>query len=257
MLRNTLLTAVLLFAVLIQPASSQDVFQVQLAAYAEPFANFKSFFANYGIENVEEVSDQNGLFRYVISGFDNRLAAESVLKKAKERGFEKAVVVDLEEQRALCGVPCPYFNGGVVFNDDANEGITVRTIRFDYGRYSLNAETKKELNEMAFILEHNRDYVLKILGHTDAAGDAATNMRVAAERARSARNYLIGKGISAERLFIKVYGESRPIVPNTDDKGQLIPENQKLNRRVVLAVIKKDETVVKDSELKAVPPNSK
>jgi len=46
------------------------------------------------------------------------------------------------------------------------------------------------------------------------------------------RDYLIGKGIAADRLTAKGYGESRPVADNETEKGRY------MNRRVELVPMK-------------------
>ena len=87
---------------------------------------------------------------------------------------------------------------------------------------------------------------LTLLGHADAIGDKDANLKLSANRARSARNYLLNKGIRSERMSIKVFGESDPITPNKDIDNTDRPEARKLNRRVTLAL--RDEK----GEIKAV-----
>jgi outer membrane protein OmpA-like peptidoglycan-associated protein len=151
------------------------------------------------------------------------------------RGFPYAYVIDLEEQRVLCGAGCPYFRNGVIFVKDTAHRKTVRNIYFDSGRFSLNKEAKAILDEMAVVLKENPKLNLTIKGYTDAAGSPKANIQLASSRSRSARNYLIMKGIRADRMFIKVYGEAEPLASNKDDEGRDSPENMKINRRVMLA----------------------
>jgi outer membrane protein OmpA-like peptidoglycan-associated protein len=67
-------------------------------------------------------------------------------------------------------------------------------------------------------------------------------LKLAGSRSRSARDYLIYKGIKADRMFMELYGEAEPAAPNAEDdgsdkgKGQDLPENRKWNRRVLLVI---------------------
>jgi OOP family OmpA-OmpF porin len=124
---------------------------------------------------------------------------------------------------------------------DPKREATLQNIYFDFGRYSLTAESKGVLNSVYEKLRDNPNLKLKLLGYTDGVGSAQANMQLAASRARSARNYLINKGIRADRMFIKVFGEAEPVAPNAEEVGEGkmedLPENRKWNRRVVLAII--------------------
>ncbi|MCD4654726.1 OmpA family protein [bacterium] len=71
------------------------------------------------------------------------------------------------------------------------------------------------------------DVKFEIAGHTDGIGDPESNMKLSKLRAEAVRSYLIENyKIIPERLVVAYYGESKPVVPNSD-KG-----NQGINRRV-------------------------
>jgi outer membrane protein OmpA-like peptidoglycan-associated protein len=131
---------------------------------------------------------------------------------------------------------------------DPKREVTVRNIYFDFGRYSLSLEAKEELNNVYQILRENPALRLKVLGYTDGVGSPQANLQLASSRARSARNYLINRGIRADRMFIKVFGEANPVAPNSDEfeQNKDLPENRKWNRRVVLALIDEQGEVKTD-----------
>jgi OOP family OmpA-OmpF porin len=79
---------------------------------------------------------------------------------------------------------------------------------------------------MVQILNDYPDYSLSIAGHTDSKGDDNYNLRLSYERAAAARKYMVEKGIPAERIESRGYGESKPIADNKTAAGQA------LNRRV-------------------------
>jgi outer membrane protein OmpA-like peptidoglycan-associated protein len=53
-------------------------------------------------------------------------------------------------------------------------------------------------------------------------------MGLSQRRAEAVRNYLVEKGVSAERLTVKAYGESQPVADNATEEGRF------QNRRVEL-----------------------
>jgi outer membrane protein OmpA-like peptidoglycan-associated protein len=214
--------------------AAQD-FRLQVAAYADSMPSV--YFREKGLNTVIATYDQIGLYRYFAGSYKTREAARFAQEELIQKGFPHAQIIDLEEQRILCGADCPYFRNGVVFVKDTAQDQTVRNIYFDFGRYSLNTESKAELNVVAQWLKEDKGAKLGILGYTDGVGSAQANVELATSRARSARNYLINKGIRADRMFIKVFGEADPDAPNADDLGNDLPENRKWNRRVALAIL--------------------
>jgi outer membrane protein OmpA-like peptidoglycan-associated protein len=220
-------------------AAAQD-FRVQIAAFGERMK--PAYFKERGVENYIESTDQLGLYRYFAGSYASREAAEKVQHELMEKGFPFATIIDIEEQRILCGAGCPYFRNGVLYVQDPQQANTVRNIYFDFGRYSLTEESRQLLREVAEQMKSDASLKLKVLGYTDGVGSPQANMQLAGNRARSARNYLIGTGIRADRMFIKVYGEADPAAPNTEETttghpGEDLPDNRKWNRRVVLALV--------------------
>ena len=229
---------------------AQD-FRVQIAAYGERMK--PSFFKERGIEDYVETTDQLGLYRYFAGAFKTRDEAEKVRKEVAAKGFAYALIIDLEEQRVLCGAGCPYFRNGTVYVQDQQRKETTNTIYFEFGRYSLTPEAKPVLNRFYEQMRDNPALKLKIHGFTDGVGSAEANRRLSANRTRSARNYLIYKGIRADRMLMEFFGEANPILANkeeTDDRTDS-PENRKWNRRVVLLLVNDfGEAATDDSVLK-------
>ena len=69
-------------------------------------------------------------------------------------------------------------------------------------------------------------------GHTDSVGSAKTNQRLSESRANSVRDFLVDKGIGADRLTAIGYGEDKPIATNNTRSGRA------QNRRVEINLIK-------------------
>ncbi|HOY06464.1 MAG TPA: OmpA family protein [Saprospiraceae bacterium] len=221
---------------LFQNGSFAQDFRVQIAAFEQPMA--MSYFTERGVNDYVETTDQIGLFRYFAGAYATRLDAEKVRQEMIAKGFPFASIIDVEEQRILCEVNCPYFRNGVFFIADPQANI--RNIYFDFGLNTLTAAARTELDRVAERLIKNKALKLNVLGYTDGVGSPQANVELAAGRARAARNYLIAKGIRADRMFIKVFGEADPVAPNGEEtsNGAIIdlPENRKWNRRVVLAL---------------------
>lgn len=210
---------------------------MQIAAYGEKMN--PQFFKDHGVENYIETTDQLGLYRYFAGAYKTRDEAEVVRKEMVVKGFPYALIIDLEEQRVLCGAGCPYFRNGTVYVQDPQRKETTNTIYFEFGRYSLTPDAKTVLNRFFEQLRDNPALKLRIHGFTDGVGSAEANRRLSAQRARSARNYLAYKGIRPDRMLIEQFGEANPVLPNkdeTDDRTDA-PENRKWNRRVVLLLV--------------------
>jgi peptidoglycan-associated lipoprotein len=103
-------------------------------------------------------------------------------------------------------------------------------VHFDFDRYTLRPEALRILDEAVKAMQSDNTLRLTIEGHTDSIGTNEYNLALGERRANSAREYLVSRGISADRLNIVSYGEERPKHDNTRE------ETRRLNRRAALTV---------------------
>ena len=79
-----------------------------------------------------------------------------------------------------------------------------------------------------------------IEGHTDSKGSDNYNLYLSKARADKIKEILNVMGIENTRLVPNGFGESRPLVPNSNPDGTDNPENRQRNRRVEFKIIKED-----------------
>lgn len=221
-------------------SASAQHFKVQIAAYSEQQP--PAYFQERGVLNYSESVDPSGIYWYFTGRTETREAADSMQQELVSKGFKYALVIDLDEQRLLSDADCPYIKNGVVFMNKPHSDSFKQVIYFDAGATELDAKAKIVLDALSLKMKQDHNLSLRIAGYTDGVGDAVTNLELSASRSRSARNYLIYKGIRADRMTMEIYGEADPAAPNTEDdgsnngKGKDLPENRKYNRRVVLTL---------------------
>lgn len=111
-----------------------------------------------------------------------------------------------------------------------NELLVRKYIHYETGAYTISKENKKYMNAIARILKDNKQFVLRVNSHADANGNDDFNLALSVKRANEIRNYLVKKGIAADRIMTYGYGESRPL--NTCTNGVACSELQhRQNRR--------------------------
>ncbi|HXV14459.1 MAG TPA: PKD domain-containing protein [Candidatus Krumholzibacteria bacterium] len=110
----------------------------------------------------------------------------------------------------------------------AQKSVVLEGVNFKSNRSTLLPESETILNNVAEILLANPDVNVEVGGHSDADGKDEYNMKLSDARANAVRNYLITKGVPAERLTARGYGETHPIADN------VTPEGKAQNRRVEL-----------------------
>ena len=209
-------------------------YRVQLAAYIEkvPF----SYFSEAHIFGVYMLTDQNNIYRYYIGEFRERAEADLLVKEAMNKGFKNAYVIDIEEQRQLCGKPCPYISPSSTYSDESTEILNLQNVFFGFDQATLSLESKRILDKVIKVLKENPKLKILVSGHTDSKGPAGYNVALSKRRARNAKYYLMDRGIKASRIKAEVFGESIPSKENLDLNGKDDPQGRKFNRRVVLAI---------------------
>jgi outer membrane protein OmpA-like peptidoglycan-associated protein len=109
-------------------------------------------------------------------------------------------------------------------------------VNFETGKAALLPDSKTLLDEVAQALaDHPEIQKVRIEGHTDNQGGAASNKRLSDKRSKSVRDYLISKGIDGKRLEAKGMGQSKPIADNKTAEGR------EQNRRVELKILKRSK----------------
>ncbi|MBK8341168.1 MAG: OmpA family protein [Flavobacteriales bacterium] len=83
------------------------------------------------------------------------------------------------------------------------------TVRFLRASADLEPEQRLLLNEVFEQLARAANERVLITGYTDRSGDAGANLALSELRAHMVRNYLLQRGIAAERLLVNYYGDSR------------------------------------------------
>ena len=98
--------------------------------------------------------------------------------------------------------------------------IALRNVFFATGKADITSESNAELKRLVDLLNVVPRLKIELSGHTDNTGSESLNQKLSQERAEAVREYLIGKGISADRLVSKGYGSSRPVDTNDSSQGR-------------------------------------
>jgi len=96
---------------------------------------------------------------------------------------------------------------------------------FDFDIHELSAEANQTVDGIVNVLQ-DVDGLILIDGHADHTGTDAYNQALSMRRANSVRDALVSRGISADRLSVRGFGERQPAATNSTSEGRA------LNRRV-------------------------
>ena len=102
---------------------------------------------------------------------------------------------------------------------DEIRNFEAENIYFAFDRSDLTDESKSALREKGNWLRANGDYSVNISGNCDERGTAEYNLALGERRAHAAKKFLMGLGISENRLATISYGEERPVDPGHNDEA--------------------------------------
>ncbi|WP_445454435.1 OmpA family protein [Flavobacterium sp. 25HG05S-40] len=112
------------------------------------------------------------------------------------------------------------------------EPIVLENVLFETNKSVLLPSSFASLDKLASQLEQNSLMKIEVRGHTDNVGNTSKNQTLSEQRAKAVLDYLVAKGIEANRLSNKGFGSSVPIASNDKEEGR-----QK-NRRVEFLMAK-------------------
>lgn len=121
------------------------------------------------------------------------------------------------------------------------EKITVSAdALFDFNKATLRAEGKSKLDDLAAKAKAIKLEVIIAVGHADRFGSDAYNQKLSEKRAAAVKEYLVSKGIEANRVYTEGKGKKQPVTKPGQCKG---PKSKKVvdclqpDRRVDIEVI--------------------
>ncbi len=93
-------------------------------------------------------------------------------------------------------------------------------ISFATGRYDIQPRLIPILDQFAQGLNQQPAMEVRIVGHTDNTGSDAINLPLSVNRAQSARDHLVARGVAASRIRIEGRGASEPLADNSTEAGR-------------------------------------
>jgi OOP family OmpA-OmpF porin len=129
------------------------------------------------------------------------------------------------------GCPLPEAKNVTIITEEDRRIVrdAIDNLEFDFGKATIRERSYPSLERVARLLT-DKNFSLKLSGHTDNVGSDAANLKLSKDRAESVKAFLVAKGANPSRIEATGYGESQPIATNNTAEGR-----QK-NRRVEFAL---------------------
>lgn len=114
--------------------------------------------------------------------------------------------------------------------DDLAKLIGIKMVYFDLDKWNIRPDAAYELEKIASILEENPTLKIDVRAHTDSRQTAAYNAKLSERRAQSIIAWLVQRGIAANRLSGRGYGESQ-LTNRCSDGVSCSDDEHQANRR--------------------------
>lgn len=118
------------------------------------------------------------------------------------------------------------------FTENFKQGqqIPINNLNFDLKQTRLKPEAYPELDRLIELLNKNKTVNIEIAGYSDDQSNDRVEKMIALRRAKAVARYLTDHGLSENRITVKSYGNTRPLVPGANEKARM------KNRRVEIIV---------------------
>lgn len=110
---------------------------------------------------------------------------------------------------------CPLEKEQMVIIKDISNAIY-----FGIESFKIKEESYDDLDKLITILKQHEDVQISIEGYADAVGSENFNKRLSKNRAISVKEYLVNKGINADRIGVAYFGEDKTAAPNNSKEGR-------------------------------------
>jgi len=115
--------------------------------------------------------------------------------------------------------------------------ISLKDVFYNYDKFNIREDASIDLDHVVTLMKRYPSLEIELMSHTDSRGSNNYNNTLSNNRAKSARQYLIKKGISSSRITARGYGESQ--LTNQCANGvECTEEEHQRNRRTEIKVTK-------------------
>ncbi len=174
------------------------------------------------------------------TGYDSLTNAKSDLDRARSAGAESCAPDAMSDAQVAFYSAAHELSEGSIHPDEtsgliataekrANDAYRQAThgcsdkvadVYFDFDNDKLTARATSTLDGVTAALGGKSGSRVRLSGYTDSRGSESYNFRLSQRRVNAVKHYLVSKGVDANRMQTKAYGESKPVASNDNDAGR-------------------------------------
>lgn len=175
-------------------------------------------------------ANEKGEFEFKLENFDEN---EKIMLVVEQENY-KQLVLELDDISNETEIP---LNISLEPEIKKDKVLEFHNIYFDFGKATLKEESKEVLDRIVEVMNENPTLEIELSGHTDSRSSSDFNLKLSQQRADEARNYMISKGINANRIVAIGYGETQ-LLNHCKDNVPCSDEEHAINRRIEVKIIK-------------------
>jgi outer membrane protein OmpA-like peptidoglycan-associated protein len=158
-------------------------------------------------------------------------AQQQLAGKEEQLKTEKAARAEAEKRARESMDKLAATAAGSVKQESRGTVITISgNVLFASGKTTLLPGAQDKLALVADALKDQEGKQIVVEGHTDTQGSDASNQELSQGRAQAVRDFLVSRGVAADRIRAQGLGSTRPVADNKS------PEGRASNRRVEIIV---------------------
>lgn len=124
----------------------------------------------------------------------------------------------------------------------SDQPVLLANVFFDLAKSTLRKESFVELDKLTDFMVKNPTLKIEIGGHTDSRGDAKANLKLSSDRAKAVYDYIVAKGVDANRMAYAGYGSTKTVISDAEI-AKLATEDERekahqSNRRTEYKILK-------------------
>ncbi len=124
-----------------------------------------------------------------------------------------------------------------------NEPIRLDYILYDYDKWDIRPDAEPDLQYLTDLMKKYPDMKIELSSHTDARGKDDYNESLSQKRAESAKTWIVAKGVTADRIVAKGYGE-KMLLNECGNGVECSEEQHQLNRRTEFKILSGPTSIV-------------
>lgn len=112
-------------------------------------------------------------------------------------------------------------------DSDSGKALGLQTVHFPYDSFLLDSEGKGVLKANASLLKEKPSMKVQIEGHCDQRGGIQYNIALGEKRAHATRKFLLGLGVSDDRMTVISFGKEKPV--DSSESEEAYAKNRRSN----------------------------